>query len=118
MEPCDASTLARSPSMYGSFDEEGSVVSRNCASGSCPGRSNELNRKVFECHSLQRSSSRPASFMGMSITQTRCLERREPYRRGSDRPWYVPARLPIETVPSTIPRQDAWHRDVHARREI
>lgn len=54
----------------------------------------------FECHALQRSNSRSGSFTGISTTQMRYLEPREPQLRGSDRPQFALPPLPIAPAPS------------------
>ncbi len=76
------------------------MVSRNRPVGGCPGDGATNVTVRFECHSLQRSNSRTVGFMGISTTQTRYLERRDVERRGSDRPQYVPASLPLRAEPS------------------
>jgi len=58
----------------------------------------------FECHALLRSRSRAASFMGISTTQTRYLELREPRQRGSDRPQCAPA-LVVGPEASTLDQE-------------
>jgi hypothetical protein len=45
----------------------------------------------FECHSLRRNSS--ATFIGISTTQMKHLERRAIRSKGTDRPQYVPPSL-------------------------
>jgi hypothetical protein len=44
----------------------------------------------FECHSLRRARSRSTTFVGISTTQIRYLERREMNGKELDRPKYVP----------------------------
>src|SRR5260370_28089153 len=44
----------------------------------------------FECHFLRRNSPRPATFIGISTTQMKHLERRGIRYKGTDRPHYVP----------------------------
>ncbi len=107
MEPCDASTLTPETPVW-------IWILRQGNGQWCPGtvrwvaaREGATNVTVrFECHSLQRSNSRTASFMGITTTQTRYLERRDLKRRGSDRPQYVPASLPLGAEPA-IRGQDA-----------
>ena len=49
----------------------------------------------FECHSLRRNSSRPATFIGISTSQMKHLERRAIRSKGTDRPQYVPPSLVV-----------------------
>jgi hypothetical protein len=105
MEPCDAMTLTPETLVW-------IWILRHGNGQWCPGTVQWVGARDgatsvrFECHSLQRGNSRTASFMGISTTQTRYLERRDLRRRGSDRPQYVPPSLPLGALPS-IRGQDA-----------
>jgi hypothetical protein len=81
------------------------VVSRNGSGVAAQDKTANVTVR-FQCDSLPRKRSRAASFMGISTTQARYLERREPKRIGDDRPRYVPtSSLPIGPEVS-IPQQD------------
>src|SRR5260221_13026655 len=53
----------------------------------------------FECQPLPRRNSRSAIFTGISTTQMRCLEPREPRGKGSHQPELVLEPLPIVRGP-------------------
>src|SRR5712692_5307162 len=82
MEPCDAMTLTPETLVW-------IWILRHGNGQWCPGtvqwvgaRDGATSVTVrFECHSLQRGNSRTASFMGISTTQTRYLERHDLRRR-------------------------------------
>jgi hypothetical protein len=106
MDPCEASKLASETAVW-------IWIVRQGEGQWCPGTVQSLAAPNgvatvtvrFECHSLQRSNSRTASFMGISTTQTRFLEPRNLKRIGSDRPQYVPPPLPTRPE-SPVPEQD------------
>ena len=56
----------------------------------------------FECHSLRRTKSRSTTFVGISTTQIRYLERRVMSSKERDRPKYVPSPLSVTCEPSLL----------------
>ncbi len=60
----------------------------------------------FECQSVRRTKSRPTTFVGISTTQVKYLERREMSGKGIDRPNYVPAPALVTRTP-TLPEHNS-----------
>jgi hypothetical protein len=99
MEPCEASKLAPETPVW-------IWILRRGEGQWCPGtvqwvaaRDGVASVSVrFECHPLQRSKSRSASFTGISTTQMKHLERRGIRSKGTDRPQYVPPTMVVESA--------------------
>jgi hypothetical protein len=99
MRPSDAATLTPESPVW-------IWIIRQGKGEWCPGKVQRVATRQgatsvtvkFECHSLLRSRllrsrSRATSFMGISTTQARYLERRELRRLGNDQPQCAPALL-------------------------
>jgi hypothetical protein len=91
MDPCEASKLVSGTAVW-------IWIVRQGEGQWCPGTVQSLAAPNgvatvtvrFECHFLRRNSSRPATFIGISTTQMKHLERRAIRSKGTDRPQYVP----------------------------
>ena len=70
------------------------MVPRNCPVAGNPERSSYRNCEIRMLF-LRRNSSRPATFIGISTTQMKHLERRGIRSKGTDRPQYVPPSLVV-----------------------
>jgi hypothetical protein len=96
MEPCEASKLAPGTAVW-------IWIVRQGEGQWCPGTVQSLAALNgvatvtvrFECHSLRRNGSHATTFIGISTTQMKHLERRGIRSKGTDRPQYVPASLVV-----------------------
>ena len=59
----------------------------------------------FECHSLRRTKSRSTTFVGITTTRARYLERRQMNGKERDRPKYFPSPSGIAREPN-LPEHD------------
>jgi hypothetical protein len=98
MDPCEASILAPGTAVWIWIvrQGEGQWYPGTVQSLATPNGVDTVAVR-FEYHSLGRNSSRPATFIGISTTQMKHLERRGIRSKGTDRPQYVPPTMVVES---------------------